>query len=492
MRLGRHPAFTRIVFELDAPVGYSLERTALAAGGSELVVTLDASATDREMSLGKSLVAGVQLSGIGQRSVARIRLSDGGLRIKEMILGSPPRIVLDVLAPKPVKSAKVPAPKSTAKTPASAVSKPVAATPKPAVTRSTQPKVEPVQPVASISRGKAATPTRVATRPKAVPAAQPTAKPGAIASAKPRLARTNERPKATPRAATRPSKPAKTPPPPARKKPVARKGTLPAAPAAIPQASSDSLFTPINIGGGLALLGLVGGGVVFMQRRRAGVELLGEDDFEKDPLSADNPFASLGDEFSVAPEPAPSDESAEIPVAQHVDDSTDDADDVADADVVDEFAADDDSDIPVAKVSVDAEPQEDLFDTSMTEALGADDTDTLGAESTETAGDDMETYGDSAINTGMDAAPPIPGAGMDDSSEVMRMLREFEQRVSSLESRLDEVSEAKERLERQVAAQTEELRVQRAAIARTQRALRNLSRTDEESPTEPALRDPNA
>ncbi len=81
---------------------------------------------------------------------------------------------------------------------------------------------------------------------------------------------------------------------------------------------------------------------------------------------------------------------------------------------------------------------------------------------------------------------------MDDSSEVMRMLREFEQRVASLESRLDEVSEAKERLERQVAAQTEELRVQRAAIARTQRALRNLSRTDEESPTEPALRDPNA
>ena len=71
------------------------------------------------------------------------------------------------------------------------------------------------------------------------------------------------------------------------------------------------------------------------------------------------------------------------------------------------------------------------------------------------------------------------------------MMQEFERRMSAMESRLDEVSEAKERLERQVAAQTEELRVQRAAIARTQRALRNLHRPDDESPTEPALRDPS-
>ena len=83
-------------------------------------------------------------------------------------------------------------------------------------------------------------------------------------------------------------------------------------------------------------------------------------------------------------------------------------------------------------------------------------------------------------------------AGMADNSEIMRMLREFEQRVAGLETRLDEVTESKERLERQVAAQTEELRVRRAAIARTQRALRNLSRSEEDSPTEPALRDPNA
>ena len=59
-----------------------------------------------------------------------------------------------------------------------------------------------------------------------------------------------------------------------------------------------------------------------------------------------------------------------------------------------------------------------------------------------------------------------------------------------MEARIDELVEAKERLERQVAAQTEELRVQRAAIARTQRAVRNMSRPIDDSATEPAERDP--
>jgi hypothetical protein len=44
--------------------------------------------------------------------------------------------------------------------------------------------------------------------------------------------------------------------------------------------------------------------------------------------------------------------------------------------------------------------------------------------------------------------------------------------------------DAKDRLGRQIAAQTEELRVQRAAIARTQRVLRDLTRPGDEA-TEP-------
>jgi len=69
-------------------------------------------------------------------------------------------------------------------------------------------------------------------------------------------------------------------------------------------------------------------------------------------------------------------------------------------------------------------------------------------------------------------------------------VKELAARLATLENRLDEASEARERLERQVAAQSEELRVQRAAIARTQRALCSLSRSESDQATEPALRDP--
>ena len=68
----------------------------------------------------------------------------------------------------------------------------------------------------------------------------------------------------------------------------------------------------------------------------------------------------------------------------------------------------------------------------------------------------------------------------------------LERRVAQLETRLDESVDARERLERQVAAQSEELRVQRAAIARTQRALRSLNRGVEEQATVPALREPSS
>ncbi|MED5261333.1 MAG: hypothetical protein VX574_02890, partial [Myxococcota bacterium] len=47
---------------------------------------------------------------------------------------------------------------------------------------------------------------------------------------------------------------------------------------------------------------------------------------------------------------------------------------------------------------------------------------------------------------------------------------------SALEGRLDDFVEWKSRVEKQIGAQTEELRVQRAAIARTQRAVRQMSR----------------
>jgi len=64
---------------------------------------------------------------------------------------------------------------------------------------------------------------------------------------------------------------------------------------------------------------------------------------------------------------------------------------------------------------------------------------------------------------------------------------EGERRILQLEKRMEELAEAKDRLERQIAAQTEELRVQRAAIARTQRVLRSIAPKDEDG-SEPLVR----
>jgi len=96
---------------------------------------------------------------------------------------------------------------------------------------------------------------------------------------------------------------------------------------------------------------------------------------------------------------------------------------------------------------------------------------------------------DSEAPTQMGMGANVIGAAGD--SDVARIVQELERRMGQLETRLNESVEARERLERQVSTQTEELRVQRAAIARTQRALRGLNRSDEEQATEPALRDPS-
>ena len=100
---------------------------------------------------------------------------------------------------------------------------------------------------------------------------------------------------------------------------------------------------------------------------------------------------------------------------------------------------------------------------------------------------DMESN-DLPATRGEFVVSPTGGATAD--SDLSSMVQELMTRLGTLETRLEESNEARERLETQVASQSEELRVQRAAIARTQRALRSLSRTDEDQATEPALRNP--
>jgi len=79
--------------------------------------------------------------------------------------------------------------------------------------------------------------------------------------------------------------------------------------------------------------------------------------------------------------------------------------------------------------------------------------------------------------------PPIVAAtGLDAEDEA-------ERRIAHVEKRIEELAEARDRLERQIAAQTEELRVQRAAIARTQRVLRSIApKNDDEPSSEPLVR----
>jgi hypothetical protein len=102
---------------------------------------------------------------------------------------------------------------------------------------------------------------------------------------------------------------------------------------------------------------------------------------------------------------------------------------------------------------------------------------------------DMET---SNLPTERDdiGVPPVSVMSGGDN-DMSQLVQELAGRIANLETRLDEANDSRERLERQVAAQSEELRVQRAAIARTQRALRSLSRSEEDQATEPALREPS-
>jgi len=67
------------------------------------------------------------------------------------------------------------------------------------------------------------------------------------------------------------------------------------------------------------------------------------------------------------------------------------------------------------------------------------------------------------------------------AEEAVALARGFEEKIRVLQEQLEEALASRERVERQMAAQNEELRVQRAAIARTQRAVRNISRPEEDN-----------
>ncbi len=549
VRVGVHPKYTRIVFELDGRAGYQVERVGTDSA-PELRITIEAMSSARELRANGD-VRGVKVDA-GTKARAHIALRQPGLRVHEMMLSDPPRIVIDLHKPETAVAATAkpaPKPKAAEKTPAPTPEPKVAAkeapappAPAPKVVAKETPKPEPAPKVVAKETPKpepapkvvAPTPPPAPEAPKAavapptpepapkvvapippVPPAQDSAlkpvprvtpPPSETAqAAKPAAPPAPEAPKTaavppaplpapgptTPPAAVPPAPVAPTPdsvaklppalapptphaaPPPSPVRPTPTPApTSPAPPPTADESWSARLTSnPIRIGIiAAALLSL--GAIVLVQRRRRA-------------LPNDLDVTAIAEEVEQT-----SDAPGRIPSGG--------------------FAMGDDSasppredtlaglfDRPAAPAPVWPAPPPSAKPAPRPTPAAAAAEDSLFEDAGEMAGEPDAREGDAPMNQEMDlpvdrrTSPPAArmGGSAAPSPDIARMLQDFERRIATLEARLDESNEAREKLERQVAAQSEELRVQRAAIARTQRALRTMTRGEEDKATEPALRD---
>lgn len=456
VRVGRHAEFTRVVFELDRAAGYRIERADPTSDVEELVVSLEASTIPRRIQSSKSLIVQVEVEPSGSRAIARIRLAKDGLRLKEMILANPPRIVLDLFSDEPIV-AKAAEPKkvavksaSTPNTPRSkSPSKPVVV-PAEAVPSLDEPTFEEI--VAQLpGEAKKAAPAVVASKTTPEPAVvdEPTISTplasGELAPAKaldgaPSAAGAEKLADSQGPAAAQPANPVTRRPRPmvVRTKPAKEEGM--------------GWMTWALAGGGVILL--LGGGLLVARRIGGGESA----DF------SDEDSMGFGDDENANAAPAGSDENPFGSIGGDGQQMTLGGSDEAGSDAG-------------AALSEDEEKESESV---------------VFGDSGENSMEDMEVISREQVNESLGGMPAASGAIPE---EFQQMMREMSLRVESLEGRIDELVDARDRLERQVAAQTEELRVQRAAIARTQRAVRNLARPEggegEQEPTEPALRDPN-
>jgi len=482
VRIGKHPGFTRIVFELDRPAGYRVERSELAPGVAQLVVSLDADARSERVDVPKqALIEAVDIEAHGGRAVARIRLGRSGLRLKEMTLAHPARIVLDVLASEPEATAAAPTP-----APRAAVREPAREAPAPApvviappigepvaeavaeaveVVEVATPRASPASPAPGAGIGDQGAGQAIdlaaqsANAASGVDVSEPTAPSpaGSEAVVEAPVAIVHEEVRVA--MATREVPAASGP----------RTQLPPAHTGSASQARGpDGVFTLRN--GAIALAGvlLLAAGAFVVARRRTGAV----DDFDDEgaeALSDDNPFAGI--EGPVTDAGASSPDEAAGPESASAADGQDDL-----------FSA--------AAPATDAAAEPEIVAPGAAEGGAGNE----AIESKSQEGPDMSVDGTMDFSAAPDvAAAGIAGAGAAagfDADAVMQLVNDLQARVEGLETRLEEAVDARERLERQVAAQTEELRVQRAAIARTQRAVRNMSAPVEDTPTEPALREP--
>jgi len=414
MRVGSHPEFTRVVFQLDEPAGYRIERKTRGDGGGEIVVTINAATRPRSIRSRSSLIELVTVEEILHRAVARIRLRNGGLNLREMILSEPPRIVLDVMRPtraaatsKPTRSPR--ATRRPAVLPAEPPPKPepevvsepvVVQEPPPPVQPADEIVLEPTTP--AVAPEPEPEPVLVVETPRSLPAPEPEPEPALVAE-------------------TLQSPPA---PEPVRVAVDDDDGGI----------GLELPFGVTPLKAGIAGLLLTVAGVSWVIRRRSlprdvDVTFL-------DPADAEGGLA--GRRATNSRPPSGAEATEETGVSPNLT-----------------------SDQPGPLNKPERRESDMQPDTQP-------DTQDLRSQSGQ-------------------VQAPVGTADSGGGPDVTRLLQEMQQRLANLESRLDQSIEAREQLEQQVAAQSEELRVQRAAIARTQRALRGMARPEEDA-TEPALK----
>lgn len=523
VRVGKHAKFTRVVFELDRAAGYRIERNDGGTGGDELIVSLQAGSPARKIRSSKSLISTVEVSPDGNKSVARIQLRQDGLQLKEMILNSPPRIVLDVMSGSS-GAASVAKTKAKAKTAAAKTKSVAKATAKAAGSTASKTASAASKATADVVKGAGDASNSVIEQAKAARAAAAARLEASKQAASDKAQAASNKAKDAAKALE-----AKADATVANTKQASKdaakavKGAAQSTTAAVvegvdknvvdpmknaakgaadtlgsssvAQAAADAkqsakaagqnaadataqaaakakqaAKSPMNQArssqsqkdsgwmnwalAGVAGLLFVGGGFFMLNRRRGEAVDFEDDEDDVDggaALDDVNPFASL--------EPDASNPPLTSEGMQREDSMTPGGVDLGDSDGF-ALTADDDEE----------KEQEAVYETGSVE-------------------DDMEVISRDDVNDSLGMPPTVGGV----PEEFMQLMREMQSKVEGLEGRVEELVDARDRLERQVAAQTEELRVQRAAIARTQRAVRNLARPedDEQEPTEPALRDPN-
>jgi len=446
VRLGVHADYTRIVFELTEPAGYAIGQAELPTSSgpvTELVVKLEATGA---FAFGrrKGLVESVRVKPEGAGGVARVRLTVARPRIADMVLTNPPRIVIDV---SPAGAAPAKAPQKAEAKPAP---KPVVPPPPPPAPRAAEP-----PPILDSSPGAAPRP------PADVP---PPAPPRGFADAKPppppprsgalrgpglpppgaeepspsaEAGRPGDRDPLVAETPGRRPPPAAPPPRPPKRAPLGEE--------VIAEAEIDE---PSDSGGwsGYLVAALIA--VLFVAWRLLRGRSRKDTGLEADAYPPLPPVDGIGDQPEPVVEAGP---DTDLPAEPSV----------GAADVQ-----------PPPSASSESGP-----DTGF--AVPAPEPGPAGS-----GGPQQMPLGAAAVAAGAAAA-----AATDEKPEpASRDTAEMERRLRHLETRLEEMADARERAERQLAAHTEELRVQRSAIARAQRVLRTLARPDE--PSEPVPRDP--